>query len=218
MEKYVVIDLEMCRVGAAAKKRGYRFSHEIIQIGAVLLDENYQYEDQFATFVRPDYGQIDSFIRKLTGISQKQVEDAPDFKKAMDKFLEWIGDREVRIMSWSDTDRAQIRKEMEQKKYPNAGLVYLLETWIDYQKVFMERFEFTKSIALKDALMMTDLDQEGREHDGLTDAINTAHMITKLENDPDYTLPRELILAREEKVEELSFSMGDLFKGIHLDS
>ncbi len=69
MGKHVVIDLEMCRV-AKEMKREYRAKHEIIQIGAVLLDEDMVVTDRISILVKPEFGWIDPFIEKLTGISQ----------------------------------------------------------------------------------------------------------------------------------------------------
>ena len=39
--KYVVLDLEMCKVPKSLRNETYRWCYETIQIGAVLLDENY---------------------------------------------------------------------------------------------------------------------------------------------------------------------------------
>ena len=39
--KYAVVDLEMCKVPKGYKKFGYKWCLETIQIGAVLLEENY---------------------------------------------------------------------------------------------------------------------------------------------------------------------------------
>ena len=54
--KYVVLDLEMCKVPKSLRNETYRWCYETIQIGAVLLDENYDVKKKFSTFVRPEYG------------------------------------------------------------------------------------------------------------------------------------------------------------------
>ena len=38
---YVVIDLEMCHVPKTYRSKNYKYASEIIQIGAVMLDQNY---------------------------------------------------------------------------------------------------------------------------------------------------------------------------------
>ncbi len=39
---YLVIDLEMCKVPKDYRNKNYKYASEIIQIGAVLLDERYR--------------------------------------------------------------------------------------------------------------------------------------------------------------------------------
>lgn len=53
-------------------------------------------------------------------------------------------------------------------------------------------------------------------HDGLDDAVNTAKIIKKLEQNPDYEL---LYWEKENGVETepLRTSLGDLFTGLNLD-
>ncbi len=63
---HVVIDLEMCRVPRRSSA-DYRYKMETIQIGAVLLDENFVRIGTLSEYVNPSYGAIDSFIGNLTG-------------------------------------------------------------------------------------------------------------------------------------------------------
>ncbi len=39
---YLVIDLEMCKVPKHYRNKNYKYATEIIQVGAVLLDEEYE--------------------------------------------------------------------------------------------------------------------------------------------------------------------------------
>ena len=47
MSRYVVYDLEMCKVPKGDKRKEFGSHMELIQIGAVLLDENYEVVDVF---------------------------------------------------------------------------------------------------------------------------------------------------------------------------
>lgn len=96
---YAVVDLEMCQVPKSLRTKEYRWSRETIQIGAVLLDENYSVKKKFSTFVRPEYGRMDSFIEHLTGITKENVYTAKSFTEAMAAFLRWLPDDEVRCVS-----------------------------------------------------------------------------------------------------------------------
>lgn len=52
MNQYVVVDLEMCKVPYLNRKKEFHGANETIQIGAVLLNENYEVVDEFNTYVR----------------------------------------------------------------------------------------------------------------------------------------------------------------------
>lgn len=79
---HVVIDLEMCRVPRRSSA-DYRYKMETIQIGAVLLDENFGRIGTLSEYVNPSYGAIDSFIGNLTGIRQSDLRGAPKLEEAL---------------------------------------------------------------------------------------------------------------------------------------
>ena len=54
MSSYVVVDLEMCNVPRGARREAFHASSELIQIGAVLIDDNYRITDSFMTYVAPE--------------------------------------------------------------------------------------------------------------------------------------------------------------------
>lgn len=45
MNQYVVVDLGMCKVPYSNRKKEFHGANETIQIGAVLLNENYEVGD-----------------------------------------------------------------------------------------------------------------------------------------------------------------------------
>ena len=214
MKKYVVIDLEMCRVAKEMRKE-YRAKHEIIQIGAVLLDETMTVTDRISILVRPEYGWIDPFIEKLTGISQAQVIGAPMLDEAMGQFLAWLPKEEVTAVSWSMTDRQQFVKEFQAKELSYPEMDMLFDGWVDCQEIFTKKVLAGRCYSLSEALIAADIDGEGRTHDGLADAYNTALLYAKMETEEELALnPYYAIACREEKEDTLSVSLGELFKGL----
>lgn len=79
--RYAVVDLEATGTGADAK---------IIQIGIVLV-ENGEIIDSYATDINP-YELLDDHIKNLTGITDKQLEQAPDFGQVASTIYDMIGD------------------------------------------------------------------------------------------------------------------------------
>lgn len=89
MGKYVVIDLEMCKTSKVYKIT-YPYAREIIQIGAVMMDDNLEIVDEFNEFVKPQYGDLDSFIKKLTGITKKDLSSASMLAEVFERFNAWL--------------------------------------------------------------------------------------------------------------------------------
>lgn len=214
--KYAVVDLEFCKVPKGYKKFGYKWRQETIQIGAVLLDDDYEIIDEFNTYVRPEFGRVDWFIENLTGISQADVMSAPHFEEALEMFLDWLPEDDVRCVSWSDSDPKQLVHEVVAKNIDDDRLEIIFANWIDCQKTFGQKMGRKNAYKLEEALIASDIVPEGRAHDGLSDAYNTALLFAKLDQNPDYELNEFYKTAREEETEHLSFSMDDLFAGIVL--
>lgn len=212
MSKYVVLDLEMCKVPRGMRER-YHWGCETIQIRAVLLDENLEIVEEFSTFVQPQFGSIDAEIEKLTGIRKIDVNHAPAMEDALKEFLSWIPDGTT-LVSWSDNDEKQIRHEMEAKNICMEGMEALFENWIDCQKTFGEKMGVDRCYRLSEALIATDISCGGREHDGLVDAKNTALLFAKMQREPELKLNAYYQAAKEETESHLETSLGDLFAGL----
>ena len=187
MSKYVIIDLEMCNVPKGIKREAYNWRNELIQIGAVLVDESLNITDEFMTLVSPEFGVVDNFIEKLTGISRKDVQGAPKFKEALEMFVNWLPNDAI-LVSWSENDENQIRKEMEAKDIIVEGINNFLDNWIDCQKTFGEKMNAQKNYKLSEALIIADIDYDEGEHDALVDAKNTAQLFIKMEREPELVL------------------------------
>ena len=164
---YLVIDLEMCKVPKNYRGKNYKYASEIIQVGAVLLDEEYKEIGTLCQYVHPEFGILDYFITNLTGIEKGQIKNAPKLKDALIHMADWLGEREYKVFAWSK------------------------------------------------ALMLCDIEPDGRMHDGLDDAWNTARLIEKLEKNPNYKL-----IYRERQEQEdsqpLKVRLGELFEGLNL--
>lgn len=183
MSKYVVYDLEMCRVPRGEKRDEFGSRQELIQIGAVLLDEEYEIIDSFRTFVHPRYGELDDFIIKLTGITNADLADAPSTEDALDSFLAWMPEDTV-MVSWSESDIYQLYHEIDGKGIDSPRLEDLLENSIDCQYEFEEKLNASRTYGLFEALSITGIDCDERVHDALSDARNTALLFKKIMTEP----------------------------------
>lgn len=179
--KHIVVDLEMnpIKYGHEARRIG---TNEIIEIGAVMLDDDLSEVAAFKTFVKPELNDgIAKKITKLTGITDDMVKNAPDFNTALKMFISWCngtGD-EVIVHAWSESDYDQIKKEMEIKFYECTAEErnILDKKWDDFQHQFDSHLGFERQLSLSTALNMAGIDFMGRAHDALDDARNTAELL-----------------------------------------
>ena len=201
--KYAVVDLEMCQVPKLYRK-GYRYSLETIQIGAVLMDETYNIVDSFMTYVRPEYGMIMTSIQKLTGITKKDVADAPVMKEALQAFAEWLPE-DVTLVAWSDSDQLQTQRERECKEITFDGIEKLDGEWIDCQKIFSEIIRNPKQYNLVEAMNLSDIDYDEDIHDGLVDARNTALLFRKMQTEEVFQFNKyyKMIIDADQEYEQI---------------
>jgi len=217
MCQYAVVDLEMCKVPRRARKGRIPLAEETIQIGAVLLNEALEITDKFVTYVSPEFGFIDDYINKLTGISRGDVSNAPSMKEALQEFVNWLP-ADVKAVSWSKNDEVQIRYEIEAKDIHIEGLEDILDNWIDCQKTFAEKMNSQKCYKLSEALIAADIIYEDGAHDGYIDAYNTALLFAKMEKEPELILNSYYQNAISDEKTGSGFEIGNLFAGLDLQS
>ena len=179
--KHIVVDLEMNNIRRRSEARKI-CTNEIIEIGASMLDENLWEIGKFQIYVKPEYNDvIVPKISKLTGITNEMVANAPTFSVAFKQFTDWclnIKD-DVMIYAWSNTDHSQVMKEIQLKQYKLSEEEHKLmeHGWTDFQNEFDIHLGFERQISLKLALDMAGIDFNGRPHDALDDARNTAKLL-----------------------------------------
>lgn len=185
---YLIVDLEMGEVSLPDRERLSGMAKEIIQIGAVLLGPEMTAEGEFSAFCRPKIGFVSPYVRRMTGITNEALKNAPRLKQALSDMSEWLGDRRIIALSWSDADCRQLRQEMKVKHIDLPRIVALFPNWVDFQLSFGRLGGFHERCALSDALSIAHLTPTGKEHDALSDARNTARLFARLMKHPDVAL------------------------------
>lgn len=154
--------------------------HEVIEFGAVMLDDDLNEVDHFQSYVKPQYStEIQETVEAMTGITMETVADAPDFAEALAAFVEWCsqGDESYVIYAWSGADKGQIVHEISLKQIEKTEQIsYMLSHWYDYQKVFTRAIGRHLAVSLEKAVTACGLTFEGQMHDALWDARNTARL------------------------------------------
>lgn len=197
----------MNRVSKKHRSMWDKCRNEVIEIGAVKL-ENDVIIDTYRQYVKPEYNSsITEKVKELTHITMDMVIDKPVLEKVMDEFVEWCG-KDCEVYAWSDTDLKQIRSECAAKEINvSEQLDYLMNHWIDYQKVFGKMCHIDRLLSLDIAVKIAGLDFSGRAHDALTDAMNTAQIYIRSKT-TDFDNVQGII---DDVFSEHKFSMGDIF-------
>ena len=205
----IFVDLEMHPVANDFPKEKEIFRFETMEIGAVMLNDEYEEIGSFCEYVHPMFShEVQKRYTELTGITTEMLADADTFPGVLNRFVEWCG-KEYIIYSWSKTDLAQLKGECRQKGLEiTDDLSYMFRGWKDFQKEFSRLIGFHRAVNLHDAVSLGGLDYDGRAHDGLVDARNTANLFRQTRDEKMFQKLKSLI---SEKDEPLTFTMGDVF-------
>ncbi len=181
---YIVVDLEwnqaMNSKSAVFNKLPIKLRGEIIEIGAVKLDENLQPAEEFTIDVKPVYFKRMHYkVKKLTGFDKERLAKGYSFRDAFEKFREWCGDNAV-FLTWGCDDRGI----MEQNIIIHDLDWDWIDDWINLQLIYNMQTDGDKNQkSLSTAMEHFGIEQTRVAHDALGDAYNTALICTKLDMD-----------------------------------
>lgn len=168
---YIVLDMEWNQPFNTKSmiKKPIMLHGEIVQIGAVKLDENYHILDTFKIMVSPKYyTKMHKKVSKLTGITTGELQYGFPFPIAFKHFKKWCGE-EFSFLTWGPDDVDMLRD--------NMILHGLNEEWIpstyNIQAIFDDQIAKEKrQVSLSYA--MEKIGESALEaHDALNDARNT---------------------------------------------
>lgn len=171
---YICLDLE----ATCWSQKGHGNKNEIIEIGAVRINENGEKIDEFSEFVQPTLNPILSdFCMELTSIKQDDVDGADTFDIVIERFKKWInkdGDEYV-LCSWGHYDKTQFESDCILHKLDTRWLLNHISLKHQYTTIK----GLKKHIGMSAALSMEKLSLVGTHHRGIDDARNIANVFLK---------------------------------------
>lgn len=169
---FLVIDLEAT---CDDQKRIRDKDMEIIEIGTVLVDaDTFLPVAEHQTFVKPvRHPVLTDFCRKLTSITQADVDNAPGFPEAIASLARFIDGRDVLFCSWGDYDRRQFEQDAKRHKVslPFGG------KHLNLKKQFTTQLGGEMRYGMAGALRRVGLPLQGTHHRGIDDARNIARLL-----------------------------------------
>lgn len=174
-KNYIIFDLE-----ATCYNRGEKtpdgFQNEIIEIGAVKLNQNGELIDKFSKFAKPLlFPKLSKFCTDLTSITQEDIDNAEPLKDILKEFIEWKGDDP--LISWGFYDKSQLIKDLLLNDLEN--LVGELDLHYNLKHFYSKWNLIKRGVGMKKALNREKIDLVGTHHRGIDDAINISKIFKK---------------------------------------
>lgn len=178
---YIVLDLEwnQCPTGKANEDK--RLPFEIIEIGAVRLDESHKIIDRFCEIVKPQvYKKLHFRTKEVVALRAIDFESARTFPEIIQDFLTWCG-KNPAFCTWGPADLTELQRNLTYYDIPLSFPFPLL--YYDIQKIFSIVYEDRKSRrSLEYAVDFLRITKDIPFHDALSDAGYTALIMQHLTN------------------------------------
>lgn len=175
---YIIMDLEWNNT-YGRKISG--FINEIIEVGAVKLDEELNVIDTFTSLIRVQIGKkLRGSVKRLTNITNEDLNTGMQFIQVFEAFKQWIGPDENILLTWGDGD---IRVLIDNYRYLNGTeTIPFMSNYADLQKLFqiVYKTSASKQIGLICGAQLIGLDSEKyANHRGLDDSMLSAEIFIK---------------------------------------
>ncbi len=195
--KYIILDLEW---NSAYYKPQGRFINEIIQIGAVELNENFDIIDTFQVYIKSQIvKKLSNRVITLTGISNECMNAGVSFREAVMRYNKWVGSDAV-TMTWSTSDLYAIVENT--RLFLDNSVKFNISKYLDLQSYIQGELKIlghpiTNQISLTNAAEYLGISTEGFElHNAKDDSYLCGLMLRKTYNEERFC---KLIKDAEEK-------------------
>lgn len=176
---YVILDMEW---DSAYHKLHKRFVNQILQIGAVKLDKNFNIVDIFDVTVKSSIcKRVSKRFVELTGITKEMMLEGISLSDAVERYNSWLGDDTVTI-TWSNSDLYTIA---ENEKYLLEHKKFKIDKYLDLQKFIqgelrMLGHEIKSQISLSHAAELLGITTENYDlHTAKDDSLLCAALLKK---------------------------------------
>ena len=158
--KYVILDLEW---NGTFYKAWKTFFNEIIEFGAVKVDDQMRVLDTFSCVVCPQIGRkLSGKVKRLTNITAEELENGVSFPKALRQLKEFLQD--AVLMTWGPSDILTLMENC--RYYTGQNRIPFLKKYVDLQSYCQDRLRYDpgKQMGLSTAAQKLGISEEGVEH------------------------------------------------------
>lgn len=175
---YIVFDLEFnmffkFKEGDLANPE---LKNEIIQIGAVKLNEELETISSFDLIIKPViYRRMNPYVKRKTNINTSRVVQGTPFIKAIESFHAWAGD-DIVLCSWGHDDILALRDNCLFFGFDALSF----NRFLNIQQVYMKFGNLSKQPSLESAVEVLEIEVGTPFHDALSDASYTVDIFRKV--------------------------------------
>ena len=171
---YIVLDLEWNQSPGGKEDSVAHLPFEIIEIGAVMLDNQFRPAGEFHKLIKPQvYKKMHFKISEVTHMDMKKLcQEGQPFGAVMEEFLDWCGDGDFRFCTWGSMDLTELQRNMiyhgMEIPFPRPLLYY------DIQKLYCLQYGDGKNkVSLDQAVQLQGMAEDRPFHRALDDAFYT---------------------------------------------
>ena len=173
---YIIFDLEWNQCPQGKARENPRLPFEIIEIGAIKLNENMEEIGRFEEVIRPlVYRRLHYRTKEVIPMTQEELNSARTFSPVIRDFFKWCGE-DCKFVTWGNLDLNELQRNMDyyriKNPLPNPLFYY------DLQKMFSLLYDDGKSrFALEDAVDQLGIDKPIPFHRAFDDTYYTAEIM-----------------------------------------
>lgn len=201
--EYIVMDMEWNQALNFSEmvKDPVFLTGEIIQIGAIKLNQTLEVVDSFNERIAPQYyTELHPKVAEITKLSNRDLQKGKGFHTVFNSFCDWCGDDFV-FLVWGTEDLRILRKNMDLHNIDTS----FMPPCFNLQNIFVDQVTHdTKQYALANALAIVG-EVPFDSHDALNDARSTALLCTHLDLIRGLNEYKETVENRDGIVESYEF-------------
>ena len=176
---YIVFDLEWNQSNTGREPEIEDLPFEIIEIGAVKLNNEMKFISEFSQLIKPKvYQEMHYITRKLIHMQMEELQCGKPFPLVIDEFLEWCGKDSI-FCTWGPLDLVELQRNMS--FYNMQPLSDKPFQFLDVQKLFSLAYEDGKKRRnLEYAIDFLKIEKDIPFHRAFSDAYYTGKILERI--------------------------------------
>lgn len=183
---YIVIDLEW---NGGWSKKAHGYFNEIIEVGAVKVDEQMHVLDVFRAAIKPVVSKkLSNIVTSLTNITAEELEDGTTFMGMMRRLSKWMGSDPSVVLTWSTTDLLVLMENC--RFFTGRQEIPFLTNYMDFQVYAQQRMgvDTSQQLGLAKAGELLGIPEDDMSlHRALDDSKLTAAILQKVYDRDSFT-------------------------------